>query len=49
MIFAKQAHEKLRKKQPKEALRDLDKAVLAQNNEFSFLADAWLCLGNVRQ
>ena len=39
--FAKQAHEKLRKKQPKEALRDLDKAILAQNNEFSF----WLMRG----
>ena len=39
--FAKQAHEKLRKKQPREALRDLDKAILVQNNEFSF----WLMRG----
>ena len=39
--YAKQAHEKLRKNEPKEALRDLDKAILAQNNEFSF----WLMRG----
>lgn len=39
--FAKQAHEKLKKKQPKEALLALDKAILRQNNESSF----WLMRG----